>query len=163
MAMSHSVTLPKEIRPRFPVRCVFSDEPHPDSSATIWTLGGGFLSWFSILFARPHRVTFPIMSRHKTRFFVCRYLSFAWFLAAVVVAVFLVMPYLETRGIEGKLPLMLGVLFVVSPFILVRVFVPPRFDITVAADNVEYEFASRLYADEFLSLNENAAVGHDLS
>jgi hypothetical protein len=102
------------------------------------------------------------MSRCKGRFFICRHLSFACLLAMALAAIYLVKPYLDTRGVKGKYALMLGAFIILSPAIVIWMFLPPRFDITLSGDNVVYEFASRRYAEEFRELNARHVVKSDV-
>ncbi|MBL8888526.1 MAG: hypothetical protein JNL67_01010 [Planctomycetaceae bacterium] len=155
MPLCTDVRLLKSCNPKFPNRCIACSGPSPDSSIGVGDLSVG---WFSFLTDIPEgwsSVNVPIHSVCKRPFRLRRwatrlgYLALAfvlwWFLGESIVAI---LPKgLERIGTKVILVLML------APVIIIEMFRPPRFDITVGKYEVTFEFADPDYAAAFAVLN----------
>ncbi len=156
MGMSTNVRLPKDVKPIFPLRCVYSDAMHPDSEAGIVAHSQNsllhFLSPFLILFGW-RKVRAPIFSRNHAKFYLQAYGRNLITLAVVIVALVYIIPMFEPGSPWRKLKILGLCLVALLPWILFQVLYPPRFDVTVYDDVVDYEFASAIYAAEFAEIN----------
>lgn len=105
----------------------------------------------------------PICQGCKWRFRIQRLIRKAMWWVAALGAVFLIGPYFTgwNRRLQHMTILLLAVI-VISPFVLVEVFWPRIFDTTAREGSVDYEFASKEYAIEFLLLNKQHVLKTNL-
>ena len=165
MALSTDVTLPKEVDPCFPDRCIVCDGK-PDSSIKV---ARNSLNVF-LVFLLPllylfgwSRVEVPICGGCKRRFRFQRWGREFIMLGLMFVAVWLIMPHFSDWS-EFTKKVVVGclVLVAVIPWVVFEVFWPRVFDVTAKRDVVDYEFADFDYACEFHELNEGAVVESDV-
>lgn len=160
--MSIDVRLPRGTTPVFPDACCACGRERPGDTLVFRgrriPLAELFLPWLWF-FGKREQVTVPVCGG-------CRPLLSSgrrWRLLALVVALAVAIPIVSTwvksfglgRGMT-RLVGLLGVFVALTPLLLWWVFRPPVFDITVGEDHIDYEFASRGYAERFLAANAEA-------
>lgn len=167
MGLATSVSLHKDARPVFPDRCVVCAATGPTARVRFRGLGaGGALSLFVPgfwIFTKSRVYEAPACAGCKGRFVRQRWLRIVLTWVLVLVAVGLVYPYVSHFAfVPRRLAAAALALVVLAPWIVFEVFFPRYLDITVHADRVELDFASRPVAVAFREANEGAVVASDL-
>lgn len=157
MSLSSDVCLPKTTRPKFPNRCIVCSGEKPDAKMGVGDLAIGWFSFFTDIPEGWGSVVVPVHTKCRHPFRLRRwgtrlaYLVIAallwWLLGDYVVAV---LPE-GLRRIGSKLALLL----MLAPVVLIELFNPPRFDITVRKHDVTFLFADINYASSFAKLNNS--------
>lgn len=162
MAVSTDVTLRVDAEARFPDRCVVCEANAPGATVALSeSRHGGFITLFLPLVWLMGWRTFhaPICPGCKGRFRLQRWGRgiVTWIL--VIVSVTVVYPHVREldwaprRLVGGGL-----VLLSLVPYVLYEVFWPRFFGVTVHLDRIDYEFASRAYAEAFTEANRSAVL-----
>jgi hypothetical protein len=164
MPLSIDIRLPKNVKPVFPNRCVYSGEVNPDSEVfLIVNSQNPFLSFLApiLLLFGWRRVRAPIHRRHKLKFYLQNYGRDIVMFVLVCVLMWKIMPSFS-KGSFRKFKVAGMVLAALSPWIFFEVFFPRRFNVTAGATWIEYEFASHEYAAEFHELNAASVLKSEI-
>lgn len=155
MSLSTDISLPREYKPEFPRRCVYSGEPDPDSYVSIWAHTIGLETFLTLSPKGWQSIQAPIKKKYKIRFW-CQVYG-RWIVSAVIIIplVLVIYPLVRSLGIFSKYVAVLLVLLAASPYFFWEVFFPQAFDVTIYSDKIDYEFESREYAEEFAFLNSS--------
>jgi hypothetical protein len=160
--MSIDVRLPRGTTPVFPDACCACGRERPGDTLVFRGrrihLAELFMPWLWF-FGKREQVAVPVCGG-------CRPLMSGgrrWRLVVLIVALAVAIPLVDHgvkllvlgRGTK-RLVTLLGEFVALTPLLLWWVFHPPVFDITVGKDHVDYEFASRGYAERFLAANAGA-------
>lgn len=158
MAASVHISLPRSYSPQFPDRCVVCEKGGPRSHVRLITGTLGWWTWLLWWWGSPFIAKAPACNRCVWKLHGLRFLSFAVTVAIVLAAFWLIWPYLEgyvPRGLRKWA--MLGVAIAcVFPQVVFEMFFAKPFDITAFSTSVDYEFTSKDYALEFMTLNMDA-------
>lgn len=159
--MSTDIRLPSQIAPIFPQRCVYSGEPSPDSDVGVvahtQNLVLHFLAPFLWLVGW-RKVRAPIRSPYRAKFYFQAYARTFITLAVIVVALVFVMPMFEPGTPWRKVKVLGLCIAALLPWVLFETLFPPRFDVTVHEDHIDYQFASAEYGEEFARLNAGHVI-----
>jgi hypothetical protein len=159
MAQSTDVNLPRDHKVRFPDRCVVCGRNEPGSHVRLITGTLGWWTWLLWWIGKPIIVRAPACRVCGWKLHLRRLLSLMLTVCVVSAAFWFAWPYFKDLVPHGlRKWAMMGLAIVcLLPQLLVEVlFVPPSFDVTAHADNVDYEFKSQGYALEFAILNDDA-------
>jgi hypothetical protein len=162
MGMSTDVRLPSSLTPVFPLRCVHSDEMHPDSDAGVVAhKQNPFLHFLApiMMFFGWRRVRVPVFRRHRMSFYVQVYGRNLITLAIIVVVLAIFMPMIEPGTPWRKFKIVGLAMLALLPWALFETLFPPRFDVTVYDDFTDYKFASAQYAADFAEINAEHVIG----
>lgn len=166
MPFATDVRLPRSQRPRFPDRCCVCLRPRPGDVLPVARRGGFFwldllMPWV-ILARKPVRCEVPVCATCRVDAIRYRRIQGAVLGVAVVVALLLVKPWVDSFGWSRgtRRYATIGIAIVAIAPILVWLAVRPRaVDLTVSAEWVEYEFADAEYAEDFRALNAEVVDG----
>ena len=154
MPLSTDVNLPRDVKPRWPDRCVCCGRAGPGGTVRVWTASIGW--WTVVLwqFRALYSVRVPACPPCGRRLRAARLARFVvtWALAiaGVAVAMWVLGSY------QGAFRKPLGILIALvclSPFLFWEVVFPPAFDVTCFRKTVDFEFRDPAYAAEFESMN----------
>lgn len=154
MPLSNDVRLPKSVKPVYPDRCVRCGLPRPESFVRITTHSIGWWTVVLMHMGKSFRATVPACRPCARRIRWQRWSRLAIFLACMVPAIPLAMYFLGSY--RGPFRKVLGVgatILLLSPYFLWEAFYAPVVNLTAYADEVDYEFTDREYAEEFAALN----------
>jgi hypothetical protein len=161
--LSIDVTLPKDAAPEFPSVCVGCCA----QTSRFMRFRGSRFAWaellfvWSWLFRKREKRDVPVCSSCRPVVRRRRWLEAGLLVAATWPAVSLLYPWLKEHDLGrqwNKLILLAVVFAAMFPYYVWSVLRPPLFDMTVRKDMVEYEFATRRYAEQFLLANADAVV-----
>ena len=160
MPLCTDIRLPNTLEPIFPDRCVACGVPSPGSSLRV---GTNAIGWWTIAFwtfGQRFSVDVPACEICSRRMIRQRWLrlivSGIFILAGLGLAIYLLGSF---RG-PLKRWLAMGVaLACLIPYFAWETLSPRPIDLTAYSDAIDYEFRDEEYADEFLSLNQEAAGG----
>lgn len=164
MPLTTDVTLPRGYKPVFPRRCVMCG-CEPNSTISV-AYNGTSLFWIILLpivfLLRWRRLSIPICKSCKPKFFWQRVGRFVGGLAIAGLAAAIVYPFVDEWSRPSKrLALAVAMTVALVPYLLVLVLHPPCFDLTASGGEVEYEFASADYAEDFVALNKSHVLSSE--
>ena len=141
MTLSTDITLPANIQPVFPSRCVVCGEESSDTAKISADAQGFIVSFFVPLMSLLGRkkIEFPICPECKPRFFRQRWIRSLICWSIIIVVVFVALPYFQgwNRSVTKLAVLGIGIAAVV-PQLIFEVFFPRWFDITASKETVDY-------------------------
>ncbi len=162
MPWSTDVSLPRDQTPLFPDHCVVCLVERPErtiavtqATASVFGIARAFI-WFLLLIpADKVKAQAPICPRCRRSELASRW----WWRViglGLVAAGITTSCWLYPAG--GKLMMLGFAIAACLPWIVLRVLLPPAFDLTVSRRSVDYEFRSSEYAEEFAELNGGEAI-----
>jgi fatty acid desaturase len=162
MPLSTDVRLPRNIVPVFPDACCSCGRDHPGDHI----LAKGrrvrfielFLPWLWF-FGKRVKLEVPVCAACRPEVLATRRWMLVVLVVAGAIASYFVFPWVKSlelgRGMT-KLVSLGAVVGAIAPLWIYWVFHPPKFDLTVFRDHVDYEFASADYARRFAECNPGA-------
>lgn len=158
MALSTDISVPTDLVPVFPGRCVACEELTSATSKIAVDTNNFLTSFFlpiMILFGRK-KIEFPLCADCKLRFFIQRWTREFISLLIIIVAVLIALPYFKQWNRQLSRYIVIGIGFLaLIPFFVFDTFFPRWFDVTANKENTDYEFSSADYALDFYLLNRN--------
>ena len=155
MPLSTDVQLSINVRPKFPKRCIVCSGRSPDSETGVGDLTVGWFSFFTDIPEGWGTVMVPIHSACRKPFKLRRWITRIGYLALACVLWWLfgeqieaILPEIMRR--PGRKVLLVAMML---PVLILEMFNPPRFDITVGKYYVTFEFADKRYAAAFARKN----------
>lgn len=165
MPLSIDITLPRAFEAVFPEKCIICHGP-PDSKIGISTTSGSAFASFFLPFLSligRTKTAVPICKGCRLRFRFQRWGRKIACLAFIVIALFFIMPLFDGWTRLPKKAAVLGLcLATLVPWFAFEVFWPRVIETTVDGDELQYEFASEEYAQEFQYLNQELVLESDL-
>ncbi len=166
MALSTDITLPKEVKAKFPDKCIVCQEK-PDSTIKITQNSSNpLLAFFMplLMLFNLSRLEVPICISCKKRFLFQRWSRQIISFVVAMIAIFLITPYFsDWSELTRKLAVGGIVLLIIMPIIILEVIWPRIFDITTRKNSVDYEFSDSDYGLEFYELNKENVIKLDLN
>jgi hypothetical protein len=159
MPLSTDITLPAEIEPIYPDRCVVCDgETTNRIRISVGTQSPllSFLVPIMSLFGWK-KIAFPTCKNCTGKFYRQRWIRTAICWTIIAVVVYFCMPYF--KGVDRtatKLALIAIALAAIVPNIIFELCFPRWFDVTESKHTTCYEFRSEDYATDFYALNRDA-------
>ena len=155
MASVYTVTLGLSDKPRFPKRCIVCSQLSPDTRIGV---GDFVVSWFGFVTDIPEgwgEVQVPIHNWCKWRFRGRRWLTRLAYFALIGILYWLCGSQIQEMFPRPLRRIGLKVVFTILliPVVFIEKLFPPRFDMTVYSETIEYEFLDSDYADEFAHRN----------
>lgn len=152
---STNVNLLKHQLPIFPDRCVVCDVERPGRTMK---LSDRTLTLWSLLFWRGGKkvvIHVPACRWCGWRLRLRYLLEFVFALTVFATLAIWVYPLIPHWGFRWLRTIMAMVVFFVAliPFAIVRLYFPPAFEFDADPDEIEYQFRSARYAEEFRDLN----------
>jgi hypothetical protein len=156
MPLATDVDISVNKRPRFPKRCIVCTGREPNTKMVI---GDFLVGWFSFFTNIPEgwgSVTVPVHAECKRPFKLRRWLTRICYIVffAVIWTYFgdqieaLFPPIIRNPGRK------VAAVIILSPLILIDVFYPPRFDISVSKYYVTFLFIDKDFAAAFAKKND---------
>ncbi len=159
MALSTDVTLPIEVVPNWPHKCVECGKDEPDAHVTI---RAGRVGWDQLLTlgwawgTRP-RVTAPCCSGCSGKLLRRRRIRWAVESLMVLAAALLILGFVakwQILQVPGRRWIMAGIVLVVlMPLFFLSAMFPEPLDATARGKKLDYEFRDKEYAELFRYLN----------
>ena len=151
------ITLPGDVTPVFPNRCIHSDVEPADDVVTIKASKTNVLGLFLpfVQFGGPKvELQVPIRREHKAAFRRQREGRALLAFVLLLFGIFVVYPHFDGGGFERWIAVLLACLFLI-PALVVELVWPRSFDVTHHGEKVDYEFKSKDYALRFAVLNHD--------
>jgi len=159
MPLSTDITLPAEVQPVFPDRCVVCDCETIKRSKIAVDTQNGLLSFFVPIMSlfEWKKIEFPVCEDCSGKFFRQRWFRTLVCWTIIGIVVFVTLPYFQglNRSIT-KLAILAIALAAIIPHMIFEVFFPRWFDVTASKQTTQYEFKSEDYATDFYALNRVA-------
>lgn len=162
LPLSTDVRLPRTIAAIFPDLCCGCLREQPGDSIVVKGRRVGWLEiflpwlWF---FGKRVRVEVPVCAACRPGLLATRRWTLLLIIVGIGVAGYFVFPWAKSLGLSRsmtKLVSLAAVLAVLAPGWLYWALHPPKFDLTVFRDHIDYEFASPEYARRFADCNPDS-------
>ena len=165
MPLSTDITLPAEVEPVFPDRCVVCDCESRKRAKIAVDTQNVLLSFFVPILSMFgwKKIEFPVCEACNGEFFRQRWIRSIICWSIICVVVFVTLPYFKGMNhLFAKLSVIASGLAAIIPHIVFEVFFPRWFDVTASKHETKYEFRSEDYATDFYVLNQEAYPGVEI-
>lgn len=156
--LAKEIILAREIKPKFPMRCVACGQPNNNQYVVIHGEAVGFSGFQKWLLRRSGKLKVPShgqCSRKLKRRLFWRNIGVLKLATVLAVVWFLLGIYEVQAPFEfDELNLCIAVVIVFLPILILEEIYPPAFQFRVGENDVTYEFKNSDYAREFERLNE---------
>lgn len=168
MQSTTTIRLPRGIEPTFPNRCVLSDLPDPDTRVSI--IANQYMLWSAgpvALIRGWTRIRAPIRRAYKLHFYLQAFGREVLLAVGVIIGTaigfwMMVAVTADSAGpTERSIAGTAGGLMGCIPAIWFARSHPPRFDVSIGRDWIDYIFSSADYGEEFARLNQAHVIPTD--